>query len=185
MVRFVIATLGFSFVVAAAIAGTNPSSRAPTIPERLAALDASKVTFDDALSKCLDQVVNGLPYRVELSTREDKPVYVVTMLVGDPDHFITLSAADGSIVEQRDGNFNRHGTVLRIRLGEPNIGLVQAMQLAEAQFEGFRAYFSEATVKGNVIQFTVRLASNNEIKHVVLSPEGEFISAGAPPTSAK
>jgi hypothetical protein len=181
MVRTAIAAIFLSTAVAAA----RPSAHAPTIPERLAALDAAKVTFDDALSKCLDQVVNGLPYRIELSTLDGKPVYLVTMLVGDPDHFITLSAADGTIVEQRDGNFNRYGTVLRIRLAEPNIGLVQAMQLAEAEFSGFRAYFSEATVKGSVIQFTVRLASNVEIKHVTLTPEGDFISAGPPPTSAK
>jgi hypothetical protein len=185
MVRLAIASLACSFVVGAAIAAAKPTPHAPSIPERLAALEASKVTFDDALSKCLDQVVNGLPYRIELSTHERKPVYLVTMLVGDPDHFITLSATDGSIVEQRDGNFNRYGTVLRIRLAEPNIGLVQAMQLAEAEFVGFRAYFSEATVKGSTIQFTVRLASKDEIKHVVLTPEGDFISAGPPPTSAK
>lgn len=183
MIRLLIAALTLVVVLVPASAQSK-RAHGPTNAERIAALDASKVTFDDALAKSLDQVVNGLPHRIELSTLDGKPVYYVTLLVGDPDHFLTIDAVSGTIIEQKDGAFNRHGTVIRIRLGEPNIGLVQAMQLAEAQFDGFRAYFSEATVKGSAIQFTVRMASKDETKIVMLTPEGEFLSAG-PPTSAK
>lgn len=173
-----------ALVLIAADAGAQSAARVvynPLPTERVAALDASKVTFDDALSKSLDHVVNGLPYRIELTTRESKPVYDIIMLVGDPSHHMTLSAADGTLIEQYDTSFNKHGTVLRIRLAEPNIGLVQAMQLAEATFPTYRAYSSEAVVKGQDVTFEVRMTDKVNTKHVTFSLAGDMLSQGPPP----
>lgn len=182
MVRSALALLVLALALTPVIAQSSlKKAVAPSNSERLAALDASKVTFDDALFKSLDRVVNGFPYRIELTTLGAKPVYDITMLVGDPVHHMTLSAVDGSVIAQTDGSFNKHGTVLRIRLGEPNVGLVQAMQLAEATLEGFRAYSSEAIVRGNEVHFEVRLVSKAETKHVTISLPGDILTAGPPP----
>jgi len=168
-----------------AVAQSGQRTSGPQIPERNAALDAMKVTFDDALTHAQDAVVNGLAYRIELATHEGQPVHIVHMLVGDPTHVITLDAKDGSIVGQHDEPYNKHGTVIRIRLAEPNVGLGQAVQLAEADSPAFRAYSSEVIVRGNQIQFEVRLVSKDLVRYVTLTPSGQILNAGPPPTPTK
>ncbi|MBL8745731.1 MAG: PepSY domain-containing protein [Phycisphaerae bacterium] len=186
MIRPVLALL--LLVTALGPAAAQSSFNRPVVPtnaERIAALDASKITFDDALTNALDHVINGLPYRIELTTKDSKPVYNIVMLVGDPSHHMTLDATDAGVIERHDGAFNRNGTVLRIRLAEPNVGLVQAMQLAEAEYDGFRAYSSEAIVKGDQVQFEVRMVDPVSTKYVTLSLAGDILSAGAPPMRVK
>lgn len=167
-----------------ALAQSSPHATL-TVPQRNAALDAVKVPFDDALIHAQDNVVNGLAYRIEVTTRDDKPVHLLHMLVGDPTHVMTLDAATGAVVEQHDESFNKYGTVIRIRLAEPNVGLGQAIQLAEAESPGFRAYSCEAVVKGNQIFFEVRLVSKEETRIVTLSQIGKVTNAGPPPAPIK
>lgn len=156
----------------------------PTNADRLAALKKARLSFDDALEAVKDHTVDALVFRIELSIRDDKPVYLLRMLIGNPTNHMILNADDGSLIAQGDdGKFNNYGTIYRIRMEEQNIGLVNAIQLAEEAFPEFRAYSSEAVVMGNVIFFEVGMVSPTETKQVTFSSLGRLVKSGPPPTS--
>lgn len=161
------------------------SSKPPAVSsdQRLAALAAAKLNFDDALLKASESVIGGLNFRIELTVSEGKPVYAVQLLVGDPTHHIMLDAADGALLDQHDGaSFNRDGAPLRYLHDRPNIGLVAAMQVAEAEYPDMKAYSCEVMVKGQELQYEVRMvADGDRAKHLMISAQGQLLKAGPPP----
>jgi uncharacterized membrane protein YkoI len=174
----------FGLVVLAVQSVLAQAIRPPELSsdQRLAALAAATLNFDDALIKASEAVIGGLSIRIELSEQASKPAYFVQTIIASATHYITLDAAEGAVLDQRDGQYNRDAAPLQYLMERPCIGLVPAMQIAEAEYPDMKAYSCEAMVKGQDLIYEVRLAaSGDRAKHVVLSASGEVLKAGPPP----
>lgn len=176
--RKLVAAVGVIVPLAAGVA----QAADPTPPERLHAIQSAKVAFTDALERAQGQAPDAIPIRVELTLLDARPVYEVAFLLGDPIHVMVVDAATGEMVARFDRGRWRDHTIIRERNKEPHVGLLQALDIASAEFKDFKPFKAEAAVKGNEMFFEVFLVSDEGVVlRVRLTMRGEVIEAGPPP----
>lgn len=150
------------------------TQRKPTMGKLFDQLSEAKVQMSDAITEASAAVPGGLPIRATRRAAADGDTYEVTLLVGDDERVVRVSARNGVIVENKLSSISPSRReslgLLRTRLAPAKLQLGAAAAPALAKFGDGRVLAMNAVMKGEQFRYEVAVIGPDRMASYLVDP---------------
>lgn len=152
-----------------------------TAAERSAAVSALKVTWEQIRETVLKEAPESHVLKISCGMIEGAATIRTESLTTEGYLVLWVNPETGAATQRATPSAPQGIWIMRELLSNPNIGLAQAVELAQAEIPNAKPYEVHASNTGSQLVFDVRLADDEKFYEVRLDASGGVIRAGDAP----